>query len=59
VHKNVMNIMVKIVSELESHVKNYHGKTKKQKGRTCMHVGRRQVGGRWRWEVDTWLVGWM
>jgi hypothetical protein len=45
--------MVKTVSELESRVKNYHGKTKKQKdGSTCMH------GSGWReMEVGTWLVG--
>jgi hypothetical protein len=39
VHKNVTNLMVKTVSELESHVKNYRGKTKKQKdGSACMHA---------------------
>jgi hypothetical protein len=39
VHKNVTNLMVKTVSELESRVKNYRGKTKKQKdGSACMHA---------------------
>jgi hypothetical protein len=48
VHKNVTNLMVRTVSELESRVKNYRGKTKKQKdGSACMC----QVGGRWSWEV--------
>jgi hypothetical protein len=48
VHKNVMNLMVKTVSVFESGVKNYRGKTKKQKdGSACM----RQVG------VRGWLVG--
>jgi hypothetical protein len=36
VRKNVMNLMVKTVSELESRVKNYRIKTKKQK--ECMHA---------------------
>jgi hypothetical protein len=41
--------MVKTVSELESGVKNYHGKTEKQNdGSACMHACMRQVGGRWR-----------
>jgi hypothetical protein len=31
VHKNIMNIMVKNVSELESRVKNYRGKTKSKR----------------------------
>jgi hypothetical protein len=31
VDKNVTNLMVKTVSELESRVKNYRGKAKKQK----------------------------
>jgi hypothetical protein len=45
--------MVKTVSELESRVKNYRRKTKKQKdGYAYM----RQVGGRWRW-TRGWLVG--
>jgi hypothetical protein len=64
-----MNIMVKIVFELESRVKNYRGKTKKQKeGFACMLAsgGREmEVGGRhvvgWlavrEMEVGTWLVG--
>jgi hypothetical protein len=51
--------MVKTVSELESHAKNYHIKTKKQKDRSrCMHAsGWREM------EVSTWLfgpvVGWL
>jgi hypothetical protein len=50
-----MNFMVKTVSELESRVKNYRGKTKKQKeGSACMHAS----GGR-EMEVGTWLVGWL
>jgi hypothetical protein len=55
VHKNVTNPTVKIVSELESRVKNYRGKTKKQKdGSACMHVSS------WReMEVGTWMVGWL
>jgi hypothetical protein len=57
VHKNVANIMVKTVSELESHVKNYRGNTKKQKeGFACMHACVRWEGdgsGRW---VRGWLV---
>jgi hypothetical protein len=49
--------MVKTVSELESRVKNYHGKTKKQKdGSACMHASgwrEMEVGG------DMWLAGWL
>jgi hypothetical protein len=47
--------MVKIISELESYVNNYHGKTKKQKdGSACM-----RVSGWRKMEVGTWLVGWL
>jgi hypothetical protein len=57
-----MNLMVKTVSVFESGVKNYRGKTKKQKdGSACM----RQVGVRG-WlvgcegdGVGTWPVGWL
>jgi hypothetical protein len=51
-------MMVKIVSELESHVKNYRGKTKKQKeGSACMHACVRWEGdGGERW-ARGWLVG--
>jgi Ni,Fe-hydrogenase I large subunit len=63
-----MNLMVNTVSELESHVKNYHGKTKKQNdGSACMHASgwrEMEVGGGHvgHWlavrdiEVGTWLV---
>jgi hypothetical protein len=60
--------MVKTVSELKSRVKNYHGKTKKQKdGSAYMHACVRLEGsghvpswlaGR-EMEVGTWLVGWL
>jgi hypothetical protein len=63
--------MVKTISELESCVKNYHGKTKKHKdGSACMHaLGWREMevrGGHvagWlvvrEMEVGTWVVGWL
>jgi hypothetical protein len=68
--KNVTSLIVKTISELESRVKNYRGKTKKQKeGSACMHAcirwegdGGGHVAG---WlalrgmEVGTWLVGWL
>jgi hypothetical protein len=69
VHKNVTNLRVKIICELESRVKNYHGKTKKQKdgSHACIrlegdrggmwHVAGWLVGGRRRW-ARGWLVGW-
>jgi hypothetical protein len=51
-----MNLMVKTVSELESRVKNYREKTKKQQdGFACMHAsgGREmEVGGG---HVASWL----
>jgi hypothetical protein len=46
VHKNVTNLIVKTVSELESRVKNYHEKMKNG-GFACM----RQVAGMGRWEA--------
>jgi hypothetical protein len=41
VHKNIMNLMVKTVSELESRVKSYLEKMKND-GFACMHAS----GGR-------------
>jgi hypothetical protein len=56
VHKNVTNLMVKTISELESRVKNCHGKTKKQKdGSACMHACVRLEGD----EVERWACGWL
>jgi hypothetical protein len=51
--------MVKTFYELESLVKNYHGKTKKQKdGFACIHACVRLEGdGGGRWHVAGWLVG--
>jgi hypothetical protein len=55
--------MVKTISELESRVKNYRGKTKNQKeGSACMGDGGGHVAG---WlavreiELGMWLVGWL
>jgi hypothetical protein len=59
VHKNITNLMVKPVSDLESRVKNYRGKTKKKKeGSACMHACMCQVRDRWRWEVPH-MAGWL
>jgi hypothetical protein len=50
--------MVKTISELESRVKNYRGKTKKQnEGSACMHASgwrEMEVGGG---HVADWLAG--
>jgi hypothetical protein len=49
--------MVETVSELESRVKNYHAKTKKQKdGSACMHALEGDGGERW---ACGWLAGWV
>jgi hypothetical protein len=62
VHKNVMNLMVKTVFELESRVKNYREKMKIG-GFACMHAcvrcGRDGMLGSFLKKTKRWEVGHM